>query len=60
MQIVSNFHKMSNPVFWENYEKSQLEKLSSAEFAQFLVKVKTNSVVCIVWRIGMSFNRNMF
>ena len=43
MQIVSkggdNLHEMSNPVFWEKYEKNVIS-LSSAELGHRVVKVK--------------------
>ena len=43
MQIVSigdNLHEMSNPVFLEKKNKTNITDLSSAELAKRLVKVK--------------------
>ena len=48
MQIVSwgdNLHEMSNPVFWLKKIRKNIINLSSAEFAQGVVKLEQLNLV---------------
>ena len=54
MQIVSNWHEISNPVFWEKLEN--IINLSSADLAQRVVKVKGKGYTLgEVWLFELGF-----
>ena len=33
LPLLDNLHDMSNPIFWENYKKKNINNLSSVDFA---------------------------